>query len=169
MHTIEITPEAIITGGKERTQGCGTTRKQWSACSSVTNTSHAARVTNVNQPLRQETRPRTLKAASIGAVMSTPTKITPEAIVTWRKERAQLDAGLKTIREPSSVTRINPACSFKPLAESSSVDLHVDDTCTKRLPCGASGRMHESDEGHPSDSSSSELTDKVRRIYEAAF
>ena len=77
------------------------------------------------------------------------------------KERAQQNAGLNTIWEPSSVTPINPACSFKPLTKSPSVDLHVDDKGTKRLPCGASGRMHESDEGHPSDSLSSELTDKV--------
>ena len=41
------------------------------------------------------------------------------------------------------------------------MDLHVDDTCTKRQPCGASGRMHESDEGHPSNSSTSDLTDEV--------
>ena len=41
------------------------------------------------------------------------------------------------------------------------MDFHVDDTCTKRLLCGASGRMHESDKGHPSDSSSSELTDEA--------
>ena len=72
---------------------------------------------------------------------------------------------MQTIREPSSVTPINPACSFKSLAESSSVDLHVDDTCTKRQPCGASGRMHESDKGHPSDSSSRDLTDKIVRRH----
>ena len=41
------------------------------------------------------------------------------------------------------------------------MDLHVDDTCTKCLPCGASGRMHESNEGRPSDSLSSKLTDGV--------
>ena len=41
------------------------------------------------------------------------------------------------------------------------MDLHVVDLCTKRQPGRASGRMHESDEGHPSDSSSSKLTDKV--------
>ena len=99
--------------------------------------------------------------AYIGAVMSTPSKITPEAIVKWRKERAQLNVGLETIREPSSKIPVNPTCSFKSLAKSSSVDLHDDDRCTKRLPCGASGRMHESDKGHPSDSSSSELTDEV--------
>ena len=103
----------------------------------------------------------TANLASVCAVISAPSKITPEAIITWRKERAQLNAGLKTIREPSSMTPINPACSFNSLAEWSSVDLHVDDTCTKRQPCGASGRMHESDEGHPSNSSSSELTDEV--------
>ena len=51
--------------------------------------------------------------------------------------------------------------SFKSLVESLSMDLHVDDTCTKRQPCGASGRMHESDGGHPSNSSTSDLTDKV--------
>ena len=111
----------------------------------------------------------TANSASVCAVMSAPSKITPEAIITWRKERAQLNAGSKTSREPSTVTPINPACSFNSLAEWSSVDLHVDDTCTKRQPCGASGRMHENDEVHPSDSSSSELADEVRWIYEAAF
>ena len=45
--------------------------------------------------------------------------------------------------------------------ESPSVDLHVDDTYTERLPCRTSERMHESDEGPPSNSSSSELTDEV--------
>ena len=54
-------------------------------------------------------RSKNIEATSIGAAMSTPSKITPEAIITWRKERAQLNAGLKTIREPSSVTPINPA------------------------------------------------------------
>jgi hypothetical protein len=103
-------------------------------------------------------------------------EITPEAIITGGKERTQgpgrhfaLDAGLKIIREAASLTPVNSASSFESLSELSSVDLHVDDTCTKRQPCGACDRMHESDEGHPSDSSSSELTDEVRRIYEAAF
>ena len=41
------------------------------------------------------------------------------------------------------------------------MDLHVNDMCTRRLPCRASGRMHKSDKGHPSDHSSSELTDEV--------
>ena len=50
---------------------------------------------------------------------------------------------------------------FKSLAKSLSVDPHVDDTCTKLQPCGASGRMHESNEGHPNDGSSIELTDEM--------
>ena len=87
---------------------------------------------------------------SIGAVIATSSNITPEAITTWRKESAQLDTGLKTIWEPSSVSPVNPACSFKSLAELSSVDLHVGDMCIKRLPYRARGRMHESDEGYPS-------------------
>jgi hypothetical protein len=41
------------------------------------------------------------------------------------------------------------------------MDLHVDDTCTKRQPCGASKWMHKSNEGHPSGRSSIELTDEV--------
>ena len=104
---------------------------------------------------------KNLEAASIGAAMSTPSKITPEVIVTWRKERAQQNTGLKTIQEPSNVTSINPACSFKSLAKSLSVYLYVNDTCTKCLPCGANGRIHKSNEGHPSGSSSRKLTDEV--------
>jgi hypothetical protein len=38
---------------------------------------------------------KNIEAASIGAVMSTPSKITLEVIITWRKERAQLDVGLR--------------------------------------------------------------------------
>ena len=104
---------------------------------------------------------KNIKAASVGPVMSTPLKITQEATITLRKERAQLDAGLKTTQEPSSVTPINLACSFKSLVESLSVDLHINDMCTNRLPCGARGRMHESNEGHLSDSSSRKLMDEV--------
>ena len=59
------------------------------------------------------------------------------------------------------MTPVNPACSFKSLAKLLFVDLHVAGVCTKRLPCGASGRIHKSDEGHPSDSLSSELMDEV--------
>ena len=75
---------------------------------------------------------KNLESASIDAVMSKLSKITSEPIMTWRKERAQLDTGLKTIREPSNVTPINPACSFKSLAKLSSMDLHVDDMYAKR-------------------------------------
>ena len=100
---------------------------------------------------------RNLEAASIGAVMSTSSNITPETIITLRKERAQLDVGLKTIREPSSVAPINPACSLESLAKSLSVNLHVNDTCTKSPPCGTSRQMHKSDGGHPSGISSSKL------------
>ena len=51
--------------------------------------------------------------------------------------------------------------SFKSLVELLPVDLHVNDTCTKRQPYGASGWMHESDEGHPSNSSTANLTDEM--------
>ena len=59
------------------------------------------------------------------------------------------------------MTPIDSACSFKSLAKWLSVDLHVDNTCTKRLPYGASGQMHKSDKGHSSNSSSGRLTDEV--------
>lgn len=42
--------------------------------------------------------------------------------------------------------------------------LFVDDMCTKRLPCGASGWVHKNDEGHPSDSLTNELMDKVETV-----
>jgi hypothetical protein len=100
--------------------------------------------------------------------MSVLPKITPEAIIPVGKERDQgpeshsvLDADLKIIREAASLTPVNPACSFESLSKLSYVDLHVNDTCTKCQPCGACKRMHKSDEDHPSNSSSRELTDRV--------